>query len=87
MGVLIDCMTSRSFELETTSAYVKKRPATVVDNGAVDDEVKTCGHAQQSPAGHGRRCHADARRSGARMIPKHRLLMERKLPWKALSLR
>ena len=33
---------NQSFELEITSAYVKKPSALATDNGAVDDEVKTC---------------------------------------------
>ena len=44
----------QSFDLEITSAYLKKPPIPTADNGAVDEDAKTCtGGCNNLPAGRG----------------------------------
>jgi hypothetical protein len=74
-----------SFDLEITSAYRKKPTATTADNGAVDEDVKTCLVSATTP----RRPWPEmpCRHGSGRAMDEsgHRLLMENKPPRMALS--
>jgi hypothetical protein len=78
---------SQSFDLEITSAYMKKRPQANADNGAVDEEIKTClgvCNSARRPWLEMPRRHPSDRITDPSGNP---LLMERQSPWTALSVR